>query len=60
MGNSHDRGFLPQLETWRAGEDPILAEAAQWAIGQINAAGQNSTADQGRADVPVSCFPLAK
>jgi len=36
MGNSGDRGFLPQLEAWNAGEDEVLAESARWAIGQIH------------------------
>jgi epoxyqueuosine reductase len=37
MGNSGEREFLPQLESWAAGHDPVLAEAAQWAIGRIAA-----------------------
>lgn len=35
MGNSRLRRFLPKLEEWRHGEDPVLAEAAGWAIRQI-------------------------
>jgi epoxyqueuosine reductase len=35
MGNSGERQFLPQLETWQAGEDRVLAEAAEWARTQI-------------------------
>lgn len=35
MGNSHDRDFLPQLETWSQSEDEVLAESARWAIQQI-------------------------
>ncbi len=35
MGNSGSAAFLPELEGWAAGDDPILAEAAQWAIAQI-------------------------
>jgi epoxyqueuosine reductase len=35
MGNSGDKQFLPQLEMWSTGEDPVLAESAAWAIGQI-------------------------
>ena len=36
MGNTADPTFLPQLETWAAGsDDPILAEAATWAINQV-------------------------
>jgi epoxyqueuosine reductase len=36
MGNTGDTHFLPQLETWATADDPILAEAATWAIEQIN------------------------
>jgi epoxyqueuosine reductase len=36
MGNSGDTHFLPQLEIWATADDPILAEAANWAIEQIN------------------------
>jgi epoxyqueuosine reductase len=35
MGNTGDRKFVPQLETWAAAEDPVLAEAAQWSIQRI-------------------------
>ncbi|HEY6376690.1 MAG TPA: 4Fe-4S double cluster binding domain-containing protein, partial [Edaphobacter sp.] len=35
MGNSGDQQFLPQLEAWSTGEDPVLAESATWALGQI-------------------------
>ena len=35
MGNSREARFLPQLEAWQGGDDPILAEAAQWAIHEI-------------------------
>jgi epoxyqueuosine reductase len=31
MGNSGEARFLPQLETLAAGDDPVLADAAQWA-----------------------------
>lgn len=37
MGNSRDKGFLPQLEAWSHGEDEILAESARWAIRQMDA-----------------------
>jgi epoxyqueuosine reductase len=33
MGNSGEARFLPRLEAWRMGEDAVLAEAAEWAIG---------------------------
>jgi epoxyqueuosine reductase len=32
MGNSGLPGYLPKLRTWAAGTDPVLAEAAQWAL----------------------------
>jgi epoxyqueuosine reductase len=35
MGNSGERGFLPQLERWAAEDDAVLAEAAVWAIHRI-------------------------
>lgn len=35
MGNNRLRRFLPKLEEWRQGHGPILAEAAEWAIRQI-------------------------
>jgi epoxyqueuosine reductase len=35
MGNSREERFLPRLEQWTAGEDPVLAESAQWAIDRI-------------------------
>jgi epoxyqueuosine reductase len=36
MGNSGERGFLPQLEIWAAGDDTMLAEAATWAIHRLS------------------------
>jgi epoxyqueuosine reductase len=35
MGNSGQRQFLPQLEAWAAGDDPVLAEAAAWAAERL-------------------------
>jgi epoxyqueuosine reductase len=35
MGNTRDRQFLPQLQLWQAGDDPILSETARWAIARI-------------------------
>ena len=37
MGNSGEREFLPRLKEWAAGADPVLAESAQWALGQLQA-----------------------
>jgi epoxyqueuosine reductase len=37
MGNSGDRGFLPQLEAWTAQTtDEVLREAAEWACAHIS------------------------
>jgi len=35
MGNSGEARFLPQLESWAAGDDPLLADAAQWARARL-------------------------
>jgi epoxyqueuosine reductase len=37
MGNSRDPQFLPQLELWHKGDDPVLSEAARWALERIQA-----------------------
>ena len=36
VGNSGDGAFLPQLQAWSLGSDPVLAEAAQWACRRIS------------------------
>jgi epoxyqueuosine reductase len=36
IGNSGESRFIPQLQTWAASDDPILADAAQWALHRIN------------------------
>jgi epoxyqueuosine reductase len=38
MGNTREPQFLPQLELWTQAEDPVLAEAAAWAMRQIRSA----------------------
>jgi epoxyqueuosine reductase len=35
MGNSGQEEFLPQLDSWAAGEDAVLAETAAWAAGHV-------------------------
>jgi epoxyqueuosine reductase len=35
MGNSGERRFAAQLEAWALAEDPVLAEAAEWATNRI-------------------------
>jgi epoxyqueuosine reductase len=37
MGNSGEQRFVAQLETWTSADDPVLAEAAEWATNRINA-----------------------
>jgi epoxyqueuosine reductase len=41
MGNSEDDRYLAQLEEWGTSEDPILAEAAAWAMVRIGARSSN-------------------
>jgi epoxyqueuosine reductase len=35
MGNSGETRFLPQLDAWAAGDDPVLADAAEWARARL-------------------------
>ncbi|HEY0264681.1 MAG TPA: tRNA epoxyqueuosine(34) reductase QueG [Granulicella sp.] len=42
MGNTKDPQYLPQLHAWQAGDDPVLSEAAAWAIRRIEAGGSAS------------------
>jgi epoxyqueuosine reductase len=35
MGNSGDRSYLPQLQSWSSAEDEVLRESAEWAIAQL-------------------------
>jgi epoxyqueuosine reductase len=35
MGNSGRVKFLPRLDAWAAGEDPVLAETATWAANRL-------------------------
>jgi epoxyqueuosine reductase len=36
MGNSGLASYLPKLQEWAAGSDPVLAEAAQWALARLS------------------------
>jgi epoxyqueuosine reductase len=36
MGNSGDASHITTLQRWAAGEDPMLAEAARWALTRLN------------------------
>jgi epoxyqueuosine reductase len=38
MGNSGQSSFLPQLDAWAAGDEPVLAEAAAWAAARLRTA----------------------
>ena len=35
MGNSGDHTYAPKLHEWVEGEDPVLAETAQWALDRL-------------------------
>ncbi len=41
MGNSGLAGYLPKLREWAAAADPVLAEAAQWALARLTTAETN-------------------
>ncbi|HZQ43914.1 MAG TPA: tRNA epoxyqueuosine(34) reductase QueG [Acidobacteriaceae bacterium] len=36
MGNSGDSRYIPKLREWAEGDDPVLADAAQWALDKLN------------------------
>ncbi len=38
MGNSGLEKYVPQLREWAAGQDPVLAESARWAVSEIERA----------------------
>jgi len=40
MGNSGCDDFLEQLDVWAAGEDSVLAEAAEWAARRLRGSGE--------------------
>jgi epoxyqueuosine reductase len=42
MGNSGLAGHLPKLREWAAAADPVLAEAAQWALARLSTAETNA------------------
>lgn len=35
MGNSGEERFVPKLREWTEGDDPVLADAAQWALDKL-------------------------
>ncbi len=53
MGNSGDKTHLPRLESWTKGTDPMLAEAAAWAIQQLTKAHLNDSPAAAQAEVSV-------
>jgi epoxyqueuosine reductase len=42
MGNSGLVGYLPKLREWAAAADPVLSEAAQWALARLSTAETNA------------------
>ena len=42
MGNSGERRFVPTLEQFLSDEDPVIAEAARWAIEKLRTSQRNS------------------
>jgi epoxyqueuosine reductase len=42
MGNSGLAGYLPKLREWAADGDPVLAEAAQWALARLSTTETNA------------------
>jgi epoxyqueuosine reductase len=42
MGNSGLAGYLPKLREWAAAADPVLAEAAQWALARLSTTETNA------------------
>jgi len=52
MGNSGERRFVAQLESWASADDPVLAEAAEWATNRMRRlqAQHNQAATDGDED----------
>jgi len=44
MGNSGLASYRPKLQEWAAGTDPVLAEAAQWALTRLSTTETNEEA----------------
>jgi epoxyqueuosine reductase len=44
-GNSNDRSLVPTVESLLADPDPVVAEAAQWALGELTAAPSTALPD---------------
>ena len=46
MGNSGDEQFRSQLESWAEADEPVLAEAAQWALERLRGTVQPTSEEQ--------------
>jgi epoxyqueuosine reductase len=44
MGNSGLASYLPRLQEWAAGSDPVVAEAARWALARLSTAATDAPA----------------
>ncbi len=42
MGNSGVAGYVPKLQEWAAADDPVLADAARWALARLSTAETNA------------------
>ena len=49
MGNTGEQRFAAQLDAWAAADDPVLAEAAAWAIQRIHSVEAERNQAEGRA-----------
>jgi epoxyqueuosine reductase len=52
IGNSDDPALLPSAQQHLSDPDPIVAEAAQWAIGQLARTSQHDSAHDGKHGAP--------
>ena len=60
MGNSGEAQFRPQLQAWAAGEDdPVLAEAAHWALGRLPSLAEPLSEDEAQRLKIAFAGPLA-
>jgi epoxyqueuosine reductase len=52
MGNSGEQRFVAQLDAWAAADDPVLAEAALWAIQRIRSVeAKSSETERNQAEI---------
>lgn len=50
MGNSGDARYIPKLREWAGGEEPMLAEAARWALDRLNEMSKTGDGNKCRAE----------